>query len=263
VNADVNVKTGAAQTYDNTFHSILPSFEARYLIQSDWSIYGQVAKGYLAPNENYFNFSAPNTTNLNPQTTWNYQVGTAFKSHRFSLSLDGYIIDFSNLIVGTTIGGQTIFTNLGGVTYKGVEAEGTFLLGHGFSIYANGSINSAKDQTDGTWVQNAPKATAAGGLIYDHSGVYASLLEKWIGARYGTTGDQVRLSPIGTMDLSLGYDLGKLIPAMKDTRIKVNIDNLTNVTKIINLAGYTVQNGTPLYWTQPGRSAFVSLEFKI
>ena len=50
---------------------------------------------------------------------------------------------------------------------------------------------------------------------------------------------------------------------MKSVRFKVNIDNLTNVTKIINLAGFTVQNGTPLYWTQPGRSVFGSLEFKI
>ena len=124
-------------------------------------------------------------------------MGTAFKNHRFSLSLDGYIIDFSNLIVGTTVGANTIFSNLGGVTYKGVEAEGTYLLGHGLSIYANGTINSAKDQTDGFWVQNAPKATATGGLIYDQSGVYASLLEKWIGARYGTTGNQERLSPSG------------------------------------------------------------------
>jgi iron complex outermembrane receptor protein len=263
VNAQVNVKTGAAQSYDNIFHSVLPSFEARYQIKPTWSVYGQVAKGFLAPNENFFNFSAPNTTNLNPQTTWNYQVGTSFKTHRLALSLDGYIIDFSNLITGTTIGGQTIFTNLGGVTYRGIEAEGTYLLGHGLSLYANGSINSAKDQTDHFWVQNAPKATAAGGLIYNHSGIYASLLGKWIGARYGTTGNQEHLSPFATVDLSLGYDLDRLIPAMKGARLKVNIDNLTNVTKIINLAGFTVQNGTPLYWTQPGRSVFGSLEFKL
>ena len=45
VNADVNVKTGLAQSFDNNFHAYLPSFEARYMIKSDWSIYGQVAKG--------------------------------------------------------------------------------------------------------------------------------------------------------------------------------------------------------------------------
>jgi iron complex outermembrane receptor protein len=263
VNADVNVKTGSAQSYDNDFGSFLPSFEARYMIRSNWSVYGQVAKGFLAPNENFFNFSAPNTTNLNPQTTWNYQVGTSFKAHRFSLSLDGYIIDFSNLITGTTVGGQTIFTNLGGVTYRGIEAEGTYLLGHGLSLYANGSLNSAKDQTDHFWVQNAPKATAAGGLIYDKSGLYASLLAKWIGPRYGTGGNQEHLSPFATLDLSLGYDLDRIAPVLKGARLKLTIDNLTNVTKIINYAGSTVQDGTSLYWTQPGRSVFGSIEFKL
>jgi iron complex outermembrane receptor protein len=263
VNADVNVKTGAAQSYDNTFGSFLPSFEARYMINSDWSVYGQIAKGFLAPNENFFNFSAPNTTNLNPQTTWNYQVGTSFKTHRLSLSLDGYIIDFSNLITGTNVGGQTIFTNLGGVTYRGIEAEGTYLLGHGVSIYANGSLNSAKDQTDHFWVQNAPKATAAAGLIYDRSGLYASLLAKWIGPRYGTGGNQEHLSPFATLDLSLGFDLDQLAPVLKGARLKVTIDNVTNVTKIINYAGSTVQDGTSLYWTQPGRSVFASIEFKL
>jgi hypothetical protein len=38
---------------------------------------------------------------------------------------------------------------------------------------------------------------------------------------------------------------------------------LTNVKKIISLAGYTVEDGTPLYWTQPGRSEFVSLAIKL
>jgi iron complex outermembrane receptor protein len=263
VNADVNVKTGDAQSYDNSFHSFLPSFEARYELNDHWSVYGQIAKGFLAPNENFFNYQDPAGTTLKPETTWNYQAGTSFKTRHLSLSFDGYIIDFSNLIASHTVGGNTLFYNLGGVTYRGLEAEGTYMIGDGFSIYANGSINSAKENTDHTWVQNAPKATAAGGLIYDHAGVYASVLTKWIGPRYGDTGNTQHLSAFDTIDLSLGYEVGRLIPALKGAKVKLTIDNLANVTKIINLAGYTVQNGTPLYWTQPGRSAFVSLELKI
>jgi len=39
--------------------------------------------------------------------------------------------------------------------------------------------------------------------------------------------------------------------------------NITDVKKIINLAGYTVEDSTPLYWTQPGRSAFASIAIKL
>lgn len=49
---------------------------------------------------------------------------------------------------------------------------------------------------------------------------------------------------------------------MRDLNLQVQVYNLTNVTKIVNLAGYTVQDGTPLYWTQPARSVFVSLSKK-
>jgi len=262
VNATVNVKTGAPQVYDNKFHSWLPSFDANYKLTPHWSVYAQVAKGFLAPNENFFDRNTPNTTSLKPQISWNYQAGTAFKSKQFALSLDAYIIDFSNLITGMVQGGQTVFTNLGGVTYRGAEAEATYALGAGVSLYANGSINSAKSQTDGTWVPNTPKATAAAGLIYDHAGLSASLLGKWIGPRFGDTGNSQYLAPYATADFSIGYELGKIVSALKSAELRLKVNNITDNTKTVNLAGYTVGAGTPLYWTQPGRSAFLSLSVK-
>lgn len=262
VNATVNVKTGLPQTYDNKFHTWLPSLVANYRLSQNWSVYAQVAKGFLASNENFFDRSTPNTTSLKPETTWNYQAGTAFRSRDLALSLDAYIIDFSNLITGVTSGGQTVFTNLGGVTYRGIEAEGTFALGHGLSVYANGTINSAKVQSDGTWVPNAPKSTAATGLIYERDGLSASLLGKWIGPRFGDSGGTQYLSPYATADFSIGYEFARLLPMVKSAELRLKVINITNNTKIINLAGYTVGLGTPLYWTQPGRSAFLSLSVK-
>lgn len=262
VSALVNVKTGLPQAYDNKFHSWLPSFDVNYRISPRWSLYGQVAKGFLAPNENFFDRNTPNTTSLKPQVSWNYQVGTAVNSRRFALSFDAYIIDFSNLITGVARGGQTVFENLGGVTYRGLEAEGTYRLGHGLSVYANGSLNSAKVQGDGGWVPNTPKSTAAAGLVYDRDGLSVSLLGKWIGPRFGDSGDSQYLSSYATADFSIGYDLAKLIPQVRSAELRLKVNNITNSTKIINLAGYTVQDSTPLYWTQPGRSAFLSLSVK-
>lgn len=264
VNALVNVKTAAPQTYDNTFHAWLPSFEAQYMVNPHWSAYAQVAKGFLAPNENYFNRTDPTSTNFQPETTWNYQAGTTWKTAALTLTLDAYAIDFSNLIVPVgTQGGQPIYGNLGGVHYRGIETEGTVVIGKGVSLYANASINSAKSTSDGTWVPNTPKATAAGGLIYSDHGLYASLLGKWVGPRFGDTGDSQHLASFATLDASIGLDLGKISPGLKGGNFKLNVSNLTNSTMVINLAGYTVGAGTPLYWTNAGRSVFGTLEWKL
>jgi iron complex outermembrane receptor protein len=65
------------------------------------------------------------------------------------------------------------------------------------------------------------------------------------------------------LDGSVSYDLANINSQLKDLAVTVQVNNLTDVRKIINLAGYTVQDGTPLYWTQPGRSVFVSLSAKL
>ena len=183
VEADVNVRSGLAQQYDNTFATVLPSFTANYRFTPNWSSYLEVAAGALAPNENFFNRLTPTTTKFDPQTSWNYQIGTSYRDDRFAASIDGYYIDFSNLITSTNVGADTIYTNNGGVTYKGVEADATYNVGYGVSLYANGSVNSARSQTTRLDIQNTPDATAAFGILYNQSGFSGSLLDKWVGSR--------------------------------------------------------------------------------
>lgn len=257
VNSQVNVKTGNPQIYDNTFESVLPSFNANYVITPSWAAYAQIAKGFLAPNENFFNTVTPATTNLAPQQTWNYQFGTTWQTPNWSVSADAYYIDFSNLITSHNVGSQTVYFNSGGATYKGVEADATYLLGDGFGVYGNGSYNRAKD-SNGAWLPNTPEATGALGLMYNNTGYYGSIMGKWIGGRYGDVGTQW-LSPYATIDMAGGFDLSQLNSALNETWIKVQLNNLADTNKIFALAGYTANLGTPLYWTVPGRSVFVSI----
>ncbi len=276
VDAQVNVKSAYAQSYTETFASTLPSFLAHYDIAKDWAAYAQVAKGFLAPNENFFNYSKTNptaisasSTNISPQESWNYQLGTSWQTKALSLSADVYFIDFNNLIGSTTQGGNVLFFNQGGVIYKGVEVEGTALLGAGFSLYANATYNSAKDkgsdlQNPGQWVANAPKDTAALGLIYNRSGWYGSLLDKYVGSRYGDVGEQQPLSAYSTLDGALGYTFGADAPmGLRKAKVSLAFANLLDSTKVYALAGYTAALGTPLYWTIPGRSVFASVEIPL
>jgi iron complex outermembrane receptor protein len=151
------------------------------------------------------------------------------------------------------------------VIYKGIEAEGTAYVGMGFSIYANGSLNSAKDkgsdvQNPGLWISNAPKSTAALGVIFNRSGWYASLIDKYVGSRYGDVGQAIPLGSFSTLDGALNYKVGEEGPAwLRQASIKLAFNNLLDTHKITQLAGYTQGQGTPLYWVVPGRSAFVTL----
>lgn len=269
VDATVDVKSGLAESYSNTYSATLPSLLVHYDIAKDWAAYAQAAKGFLAPNENFFNYRSnigALSTNLSPQQSWNYQLGTSWQTQPLSLSADVYYINFSNLIGSTTSGADVVFFNQGGVIYKGIEAEATAYVGSGFSLYANGSLNSAKDkgadpQNPGLSIANAPKSTAALGVIYNRAEWYASLIDKYVGSRYGDVGQTIPLAGYSTLDGALGYTVGQDGPTwLRNASIKLALNNLIDSHKIYALAGYTADSSaTPLYWTIPGRSVFATV----
>jgi iron complex outermembrane receptor protein len=275
VNAIVDVKDASPESYDNTYSAILPSLLVHSAITNNWAAYAQAAKGFMAPNENYFNRGTtrtPGSTNLEPQETWSYQAGTTWQDQRFSASGDVYYIHFGNEILSEKFGPDTVFFNAGGTNYKGVEANGTYYVGMGLSLYANGSVNRAKvienaetscatgNCTGGLWVPNAPNATLAYGVIYNQYGIYASLLDKRVGHTYGDVGETQPISSYSVLNGALGYTFSDNIGWLKGASVRLHFDNLLNKMPVIALAGYTAWLGTPLYWTLPERSFDVTLE---
>src|SRR6202044_73250 len=112
---------------------LVPSVIAHYQVSNQWSVYAQYAEGFLAPNLNTFYTTSPSST-LQPQTTNNYQAGGTYRMSRLTVSADVYLIDFDNEIQSHTVAGQQIFFNGGGVTYKGVEAEGDYRVWGPFNL---------------------------------------------------------------------------------------------------------------------------------
>ena len=261
LNAEVNQKTAKPLNYNKTWSSLLPSIDLHYHIQPHWVAYAQVAKGFLAPNLNTFYVADPGQNSVKPEQTWNYQVGTSWQHQRLSLSGDLYYIDFNNYIskaVSTV--GDTYYHNEGGVIYKGIEVEGTYYVGSGFSFYGNGSANDAKTKKDNVWVTNTPKDTAALGVVYNQDNWYGSLMDKFIGQRYGDDGETQPLGGYSVTNASLSYTFrAGTGDWLQKARVNFQIYNLFNNKSINALAGYTVQDNTPLYWTIPERSYNVTL----
>jgi iron complex outermembrane receptor protein len=261
INAPVNQKTLVSLGYEKDYTKAAPSVEANYLITPVLSVYAQWAVGFLAPNLNVLYSTNPAASHLQPETTNNYQAGLVYQSGRFAGDADVYYIPFDNLATSTKVNGVTEFFNGGGALYKGVEAEGTYVLGHGFDLYANGSGNSATyDGSKGhNHVAEAPQATAAAGLLYDDGRFNGSITDKWIGGKYGAdTPDTYWFDPYNIVNLSAGVDLKHGVYHAPPVKLTLNVDNLTNATQIYDYAGKST-NGLEEVYTLPGRSIFVNV----
>lgn len=258
LNAPINQKTETPLVYSKNWNATLPSASFHYAFSSNWTAYAQWAKGYLAPNLNllYVPNPAVSDSAVAPEKTTNIQLGTTWTNDRLTVSGDVYKINFNNFVQSHKVGGVTEFYNGGGVHYKGVELEGTYLLGAGFSVYANGSLNRAMQTSDGAWNANTPHKTAALGFTYSDGPVYASLVDKFVGKTYYTANaeDDTPIGGYAITNFAASYKFDPHITDVKDFKIGVQLNNLFNNTHINALAGTTAADSTPLFYTIPARN---------
>ena len=264
--APVNQSTYLPLDYSKTWTRNLPSVDVHYKLADNWAAYAQYAKGFLAPNLNTLYVPNPALNELQPESTTNIQLGTTWVGSGLTVSADVYKINFSNLIQRQGSGATSYFYNLGGVKYKGAEAEATYIVGYGFSVYGNASSNSAHLTADDTWVPETPSRTAALGLLYNQNSWQASLIDKYVGSRFGDSGDAYRLSAYSSADAALNYFIGPLGSVFKNGKIGVTVQNIADHRPLYFLNGYSsgstppgFVNGNPLYFTLPGRSFQVNL----
>ena len=258
IRSPVNQGTELPLDYSQSWTRDLPSFDVHYKLMDNWSAYAQYAKGFLAPNLNILYVANPALNTVNPESTTNVQAGTTWVGNGLSISADIYTINFSNEIASHIVDNFSQFYNLGATKYKGFESEATYIVGAGFSLYGNWTWNSARLESDQSWVPLTPNRTAALGLIYSQGPVQGSLIEKYVGVRYGDSEDQFRLNAYATADGAISYNFGAMSNAVKDFKVTVTAQNLTDRKSIYFFTG-TSGGGEPVYFTLPGRSFQVSL----
>ena len=149
---------------------------ANYRIEPNWSVYAQIATGFLQAPLSVLQSSGANTTALKPQQTTNYQLGTVFHDRRLTVDADLYYITFNNLLssftnVSSFTGAvcpvnETCFENVAGATYSGVEGQVTAAMTDNLFGFVNGSYNSATNNRTHLQIAGAPKYTFAAGAIF-------------------------------------------------------------------------------------------------
>jgi iron complex outermembrane receptor protein len=249
---------------DNNYDATLPFLTANYRIDKNSSLYAQYAKGMLVPDISYYYSLAPQKTNIDPQTSSNYQIGYVQKSNEVMFDVDLYYIDFNNkLTKDTSNPSETYYYNAGGVVYKGIEGQVAYSLGSGYSIYANGSINSAKAKGTGLTVANAPQSTAAFALSYNENAWTSSLAYKYVGKQFADAGELLVINPYTTLDYNLNYTVNNPGFGARKMKLGIGIYNLLNRQEVI---AATMTNSAPsssdtFFW-QPARSFMGTLRLE-
>ncbi len=260
IDAVVNQTTRYAQKIRSNYSATLPFLTVNYQAADGLALYGQYAQGFQAPFLNTLYVANPGASSLEPQRSTNFQLGGVYHGSRLSLDIDVYSINFTNKVVSQvspTPGVGTIFVNLGGALYRGIEGQVTYALPGGFAVFANASLNDAKvKSTPRTQIARAPFMTAAAGVIYKNGPIRFSVTDKFTGTQYASEGEPAayRIAPYHNVIASASYDFGIV-------RAGIKVSDLLDSTRVTSISkGSTT--AFDQYSFQPGRQITGELTVK-
>ena len=272
-------------------NNVLPNLTARYHLAERWSVYAQFAEGDSAPLSAIFDVPGGNVLSPpKPTTAKAYQAGSVLKYNRFTFDMDAYYVHFQNgydsYVDPTT--NEEVYVPTGPTNTKGIEFESTFVLGHGLSLYVNGSKASAKYQTGpsypngGEWVADTPRDIEDISVFWQRSNWDVGLVNKRVGkmwndnATYTYTVDglkvaypldqAVAIDPFDLVNFYVNYTL-KNSSWLRGSKIRLSVNNLLNSHNIVGvtpaLAGTPtvpyVANSADQLNLLPGRSITLTI----
>jgi iron complex outermembrane recepter protein len=283
---------GGVQFVSHTinYNNWLPTLTARYRVFRGWSVYGQFAEGSVIPPSNVFD--VPGGTVLTPPkptVAKTYQGGTVVQHNRWTVSADAYYVHFQNGYDSYTDPAtlEPVFVATGPSNTKGVEVEGNVALGHGFSVYANAAIGSAKYAkgpnypNGGEWVANTPSNIEGINLLWQHGNWDLGLIYKHVGQYYNDNGsltytingikepypvDQaITIQPFQLVNAYANYTI-KGASFLRGTKVQLAVNNLANSHNIVGITPAVaatasvpyVQNSGDLLNLLPGRSITIT-----
>jgi iron complex outermembrane receptor protein len=244
-----------------SYYSTLPSIDANYRIQPNWSAYFQVSTGSIVPPSSTFDFSQGTTGLAIPvetlpkqQHNTTYQGGTVFKLKNVTLDLDAFHIRFQSGFssqTDATTGEPDYFAQPSSIS-KGFEGQTNLYMGHGLSAYLNatwekaqytgfqiiyptGATNNANPYylatPSGLWVQQTPSDTYAEGVTYLHDGWDAGIFNKHVGQFYQDVSgyhNEVVINPFDMTNTYINYTV-RSGSRFDQTKIRLSVNNLFNL----------------------------------
>jgi iron complex outermembrane receptor protein len=264
-------------SHDVDYNTWLPSVAARYRVQRNWSVYAQFGEGSQIPFSAVFD--VPSGAVLVPPKELlakTYQAGSVLKFNRWTLDVDAYYIHFQNAYAAVNDPNnfnEPVYVATGPSNTKGVEAESNVVIGHGVSLYLNGTAGSAKYQTGpnyangGLWVANAPSNTETFGLTWQQKNWSMGFFDKRIGKTYndyGSVNQGIAIDPFNVANIFVNYTI-RNASFLRGSKIALSVNNLLDDHNIVAItpgstsARVFTPSGGDFLTLMPGRSVMLSL----
>ena len=273
----------ATQAVSLSGHATSPKLGVLYRATPEWSVFGNYAAGFRAPNAGQVNAFFENpvgnyktipNANLRPEKSQNFELGVRGRLQQLSLEATAFTGRYKDFIedlqqVGGTgaPGNPLVFQsiNLGRVKLSGFEVKGRMDWGR----FAGGQISTpfaygqtrGRDTATGRPVNTVDPARLTAGVRYETAGWHVRLdathsAAKKAGDVYvAANGTQFLTPSFTTLDLSGQWRI------RKDLRLNAGIYNLTDKKhwRWADVRGLAANASFIDAYTQPGRAVRVSL----
>jgi iron complex outermembrane recepter protein len=233
------------------------SLGVNYKISNEFAIYGRFSQGRKTPDLSYFmdiaNQQLTSGISVEAQNVKMAELGLKFKNDKFSL----FATPFYTL--ASKIPNFQIFQNADATYYAptrvyqkirttGLELEGNASVTKNFSIRAVATFQSSVADSFSVWLANA-NGPADDKMVSYHGGkndnigtmvmitptytagdFFASINYQYMGKRWANVGNAFQLPAFSSLDLNLGYTIGKHI------QLNASINNLMNKYGVMSWA---------------------------
>jgi len=274
-----------AQAVSLSGSAVSPKLGVLFRATPQFSVYGNYASGFKAPNafqvNNFFEnviqgYKTIPNPNLKPEKSQNIELGVRGKTGVLSFDVAAFTGDYKNLIENDRlVGGRGIpridpliyqSVNIGRARISGFEFKGELDFtdnGNGFSVpFAYGQTRGT-DRTNNRPLNSIDPRKASVGIKYQ-APVWSVRLDvtnharkKWsdVDRTEVTAGTQFLTPAATTLDVSAQWRI------RKDLRLNASVTNLTNKRywNWSDVRGITATSILRDAYTQPGRSFNVSL----
>jgi iron complex outermembrane receptor protein len=169
----------------------------------------------------------------------------------------------------------TVWTNIGGALYQGAEAQVTWAVTNDVALFANGSLNRAIAKDTRQQVAQAPKSTAAAGVIVKHGPINFSVIDKLTGVQYANNASlsdapgytlykAYRIPAYNTAVLAASYEYHAFRFGLEVTNLfdsqKVTTIGSNSKTPVASI-GLPVATNLDQYYHQPSRAVTGDVTF--
>ncbi|WP_115717049.1 TonB-dependent receptor [Gallaecimonas mangrovi] len=268
-----------------TYSKALPSFNAKYSLDAESSVYYSLTRNMRTP-QNYVLYDTEDSLSLAPEMSWNHELGYRYGDNNFSLSASAFYLSFTNRQVSSRDeDGDYEMLNVGTVHNIGGQFELSGVLPYGFNYYASYTYTKSEQQNDidyygvtldtsGKQVAGVPRQMLNLIFGYDKGAFYGNVAAKMVSSQYGDMLDTEKAAGYGVVNLTGGYRLPQF-SVFKDSVIRFTVNNLFDksylagvsstaftATKVYSADGSNYASGTPYYTIGEDRNAQISFETK-